>query len=378
MWKFLLALALAAGVASVARSDQTADLAACVTPGGPADNAQRITECSRLLDGGRLSKNDAAMVLNGRGQAYDDDGAYEKAISDYNQAIALKPDYSEAFNNRGVTYDNLGNGRQAIVDYAQAIRLDPQYAEAYGNRGGSYADLGDYERALDDLNRAVAISPEFAEAFNTRGNVHSDLGDYDAAIRDYDTAIELDPHYANAFNGRGNAYSYGKGEYEKAIEDYSRAIALNPEQHNARWARGVALFVLGHYPEAAESLAEHVSRKPDDPYGILLLYVARRHQQQDSAAELAQQAANLDLSDWPAPLLRLYQGKLSAAELDAKLAETQSLSPRVRCEADFYMGEMDLLEGRADQAKTRFENALSICPTDNGELSGARAELRRM
>jgi tetratricopeptide (TPR) repeat protein len=35
-------------------------------------------------------------------------GEYQKAINDYDQAIALNPKDAMAFGNRGVTYANLG------------------------------------------------------------------------------------------------------------------------------------------------------------------------------------------------------------------------------------------------------------------------------
>jgi lipoprotein NlpI len=376
----ILPLSLLLGLASATAvpAQETPDFAVCTKPGDTVAPLDTVAQCNRLLDLGHLSDGDTAALLNGRGSANDDAGNYEKAIADYDKAIGLKPDYDEAYNNRGVAYDNVGNPRQAILDYSMAIRLDPQYAEAYNNRSGSYEDLGDHERALADINRAIALDPDIPEYFNNRGNVYSSVGDFDSAIRDYNKAIEMNPNYANAFNGRGNAYSYGKGEYENAIRDYSKALELNPDQTNARWAKGVFLFVLARYGEAEEILVQHVARRPDDPYGIMLLYLARRHQQRDGSGDLDQQAAKLDSPDWPMPLVRLYQGRISAEELDRKIAAAPSLSALARCEADFYMGEIDLVSGRADVAKKRFQAAVDVCPDDYGELSGAKAELARL
>ena len=43
------------------------------------------------------------------------------------------------YNNRGLAYAEQGDYQQAISDYNLAIQINPQYAKAYGNRGNAYA-----------------------------------------------------------------------------------------------------------------------------------------------------------------------------------------------------------------------------------------------
>ena len=47
---------------------------------------------------------------------------------------------AEEDNSRGNTYYNQGNLPQAISDFNKAIEINPNYAEAYYNRGLAYAD----------------------------------------------------------------------------------------------------------------------------------------------------------------------------------------------------------------------------------------------
>lgn len=65
-------------------------------------------------------------------------GRFEEAIQDYNEAILLDPQRVEAFNNRGRAYLNIDQAGKAIEDFDQVLRLDPQLAEAYYNRGLAY------------------------------------------------------------------------------------------------------------------------------------------------------------------------------------------------------------------------------------------------
>lgn len=59
-------------------------------------------------------------------------------IRDYDQAIALKPDYATAYRNRGTAYLGKGEYYEAIWDYDEAIRLKLNYAGAKANRARAY------------------------------------------------------------------------------------------------------------------------------------------------------------------------------------------------------------------------------------------------
>ncbi len=53
-------------------------------------------------------------------------GEYDRAIADYDKAIALKPKYADFYNNRGIAYDKKGEYDRAIADYDKAIALNPK------------------------------------------------------------------------------------------------------------------------------------------------------------------------------------------------------------------------------------------------------------
>jgi tetratricopeptide (TPR) repeat protein len=114
----------------------------------------------------------------------------EQALADYDQAIALDPQYAAAYNNRGIAYANLGDLEQAIADYDQALALDPQDALAYNNRGNAYRTLG-------DLEQAIALDPQYAQAYYNRGIAYYDLDDLEQAIADFRRCLELAPNAPN-------------------------------------------------------------------------------------------------------------------------------------------------------------------------------------
>ena len=100
-------------------------------------------------------------------------GDPDAAVADYDQAIALNPQYATAYNNRGVAYYQKGDLDRAMADFDQAIALNPQYAMAYYDRGFTYVKLGEQEQAIADLERALelGLDPQYkAQAEELLGN----------------------------------------------------------------------------------------------------------------------------------------------------------------------------------------------------------------
>ncbi|MBE9171373.1 tetratricopeptide repeat protein [Pleurocapsales cyanobacterium LEGE 06147] len=56
------------------------------------------------------------------------------ALKDFNQAIAIKPDFVEAYESRGLANLGLGNTEGALKDINQGLKLNPHRAESYKNR----------------------------------------------------------------------------------------------------------------------------------------------------------------------------------------------------------------------------------------------------
>jgi lipoprotein NlpI len=116
-----------------------------------------IEECSKHISEDGWNK---AITYNNRANAYKAKGDLERAISDYNKAIELNPEYANAFNNRGNTYYALGNIEHAIADFNKAIAFDPKLDVAYNNRGLAYQIKRNFDKAVSDYDIALALNPD--------------------------------------------------------------------------------------------------------------------------------------------------------------------------------------------------------------------------
>lgn len=134
----------------------------------------------------------------------------------------------------------------------------------------------------------------------------------------------------------------------------------------------MANYFEGKYEQAATGFAVRTTENPANaPYYHLWRFLAQRRGNDTKAiADLGIAAGKIDQGTWPYPVYSLFLGALKPEELMAKAADGNQ-----RCEATFYSGEWYLLGGNTQEARQRFQAALSSCPTTFMEYEGAKGEL---
>ncbi|MFT4253644.1 MAG: flagellar protein FlbA [Caulobacter sp.] len=98
--------------------------------------------------------NDVAG-LNNLASALRDLNAESEAIEVLKPAIGANPEQPILWNTLGTVMCSQGDGRTALTFFDEAIRLAPDFAKAYHNRAYARLDLGDAEGALADCDLAI-------------------------------------------------------------------------------------------------------------------------------------------------------------------------------------------------------------------------------
>jgi predicted O-linked N-acetylglucosamine transferase (SPINDLY family) len=80
-------------------------------------------------------------------------------LTDYNKAIALKPDLSAAFLTRGHLLADLDRFEEAAKDYSKAAELKPN-AENYESLAAALIRLKRFDLALANFDKAIALEPD--------------------------------------------------------------------------------------------------------------------------------------------------------------------------------------------------------------------------
>jgi lipoprotein NlpI len=87
----------------------------------------------------------------------------------------------------------------------------------------------------------------------------------------------------------------------------------------------------------------------------------------------------IDMSKWPAPLVRLYLGELTPEAVLAAADDPDAATKKGRlCEANFYGGELVLQRGAKDEAKRLLQLAATNCPKSFIEYEDANAQLKAL
>jgi tetratricopeptide (TPR) repeat protein len=335
------------------------------------DNDRAIADYNETI---RLDPNYIKVYIN-RGNAWFWKGDNDRAFADYNEAIRLNPNDVKAYNNRGAALRIKGDRDGAIADYNEAIRLNPNEVEAYYNRGALWYAKGAPDRAIADFNEAIRLEPKFTVAYINRGIAWHTKGDPDRAIADYNQAIRLDPNYATAYINRGNAW-FTKGDNDRAIADYNEAIRLEPNFALAYVLRGRVNLYSGLLPKALADLNQATELDPTDAYAALWLDIVNRRS--NVASRLPEAIAQLDMTKWPVPVIRLFLGQMTPeAVLAAAESSNSETKKRQVCEANFYIGELTLLRGSKETAARLFRLAAN-CQKIFVESDAANAELKAL
>ena len=211
---------------------------------------------------------------------------------------------------------------------------------------------------------------------NTSGQFADRLGHHIAERLAGKPAVSLgddndhDSQLAVAFN-EGAAY-FAKGDYEQAIQSFNEVLRLNPNTPLALLNRGLANLYAGHYSEAQQDFSRYLQLDPTDPYRVIWLYLSRAKAGTDGKDELKTNAAALNLSNWPGPVIQLYLGQ-SAPEEVLRAAGSDSDQ---KCEYSFYVGEYRALRGERPEALALFRSASDACPKDFVEYIPSLIELK--
>jgi len=125
----------------------------------------------------RRSDADMAHGYFYLGNYYDTKGNDEEAIKYYNLALSRNPHYLLALNNRGILKGkHMDPG--AVSDFDEAVTLKPDYAEAYYNRGVAYYQLQQPERACADWQEASRLGFKQANAIISQYCFKNTLPDF--------------------------------------------------------------------------------------------------------------------------------------------------------------------------------------------------------
>ncbi len=128
-------------------------------------DADKATAIANQIQGAWLDSGSATVDLlmerAGQAVARKDAGA---ALDLVDQAIVLRPDYSEAYNRRATLHYTENRYALSIADVEETLAREPRHFGALTGLGAMLEELGRDREALDAYTRALALYPTLKAA----------------------------------------------------------------------------------------------------------------------------------------------------------------------------------------------------------------------
>ena len=127
-------------------------------------------------------------------------GNLAEALTHFQKALEIKPEYAEAHLNLGMALVNGGRTGEAIAHYQKALEIKPEYAEAHFNLGNVYFAQARPEAAMAEYLAALRIKPDYSDARCNLGLVQYQRGVVSEAIAEWREVLGRQPDHAPALN----------------------------------------------------------------------------------------------------------------------------------------------------------------------------------
>jgi tetratricopeptide (TPR) repeat protein len=135
----------------------------------------------------------------------------------------------ELLYSRGICHERLKQWEKAESDFLQALALQPEEASVLNYLGYSWVDQGRrLDEALDMIKKAVALRPDDGYIVDSLGWAYYKLGRYDDAVEQLERAVQLRPDDSVLNDHLGDAF-WRAGRRLEAKFQWSWALSMKPE-----------------------------------------------------------------------------------------------------------------------------------------------------
>jgi tetratricopeptide (TPR) repeat protein len=153
---------------------------------------------------------------------------YEKAIEEYNKALALDPSYGWSLVNLAYIYAALEQYNKALDHFKKYASISPGNANALDSLGDIYFLMGRLEEALAKFKETIEVNPDFHTAYHKIGYIYALKEDYAEALKWVDKfiAVSTSPGLKRAGHLLKGFYRYWLGSLQKSLVDLQRSADL--------------------------------------------------------------------------------------------------------------------------------------------------------
>lgn len=180
-----------------------------------------------------------------------------------------QPPVVTPYMNLGTYYLKRGEPEKAVAQYEKALALHKDRAKTYGALGSAYLEMMNLEQAERYLLQAFEQEPDNSLYAMQLGLLYKTRGDFAAALRYFRLAIAKDPKDAGSMVNLANLLAQ-TGNDREAEEYFLKALVLDPAAHGALFNYGVFLHLHNRGAEAEKYFEKLLFIHPQtNLYGVI-------------------------------------------------------------------------------------------------------------
>jgi tetratricopeptide (TPR) repeat protein len=208
-----------------------------------------------------VSKSDPVQFHLDRGKEAQKAQDYEKAIEEYDAAVAFSGGDSCVRAERALFYESIGQTGVALADIELALAGGCDSPRALALRGRLYLSEGDVISGVETISQVLNDPAERPRALNLMGIAFMWAGFPETAIQYLMEAEQLMPDDGGLALQIADCLSL-LGRFEESLEYYKRSIKIEPKNEVANNNYGYSLFMMGRTDEA---LALFIRQNKENP-----------------------------------------------------------------------------------------------------------------
>ncbi len=189
----------------------------------------------QVLEEGSRHNPDNYDILTSYGTLLIETGDLDRGIDVFQKALGLIDFDPMAWNYLGLAFWRKGDEQKALENYQKALAVDGTFAMTYANLGGLHfskfsrtRQKSDYFQAMEYFKKAIEYDPDSAIAYKWLGVGYKIGGNVDAAITIWKRALELNPADGSVLLDLGKAH-LEKNEKPTALEYFERYLGLRKD-----------------------------------------------------------------------------------------------------------------------------------------------------
>jgi tetratricopeptide (TPR) repeat protein len=319
-----------------------------------------------FMPAARLAAQTPADVQAGEhiqaAQAAEKTGDYQKAASEYQEVVKLKPEIAEVWVNLGLDLYVLKLDDQAIAAFQQALKRKPNLPGANLFMGMAYLRHNQYEQSIAPLKKAIALNPHELRAYINLSVAYQETGREEEAAAILQKAQQVFPDNTEVLYNLGRTYT-------KLVEKSYKKMALkDPDSYRSHQVLGDSYELRRDFPDATVEYLAAIAKCPD-PYLPGLHYSLGTSYWMEAKWDLAIDQFRQELAISPENYMATW--KMGDSYLferkydDAKTYLEKSLQQKPDLpQADRDMGKLFIRTGHPDQALPYLKKVLQSDPDE--------------